>query len=114
MSASCAAVFFGTLYPLALEALTGDKVSFGPPFFDMTFGPLMLSLMLCMPFGPFLAWKRGDLPGVAQRLGVAIGAAVLVTVAVLFAAEGGPVLAPLGVGLAVFVMAAPWSSWPSA
>src|SRR6476619_2407872 len=33
LSASCAAVFFGTLYPLALEALTGDKISFGPPFF---------------------------------------------------------------------------------
>src|SRR4051812_28053895 len=46
LTASCAAVFFGTLYPLALEALTGDKISFGPPFFDMTFGPLMLALML--------------------------------------------------------------------
>ena len=31
LSASCAAVFFGTLYPLALEATTGDKVSSAPP-----------------------------------------------------------------------------------
>jgi cytochrome c-type biogenesis protein CcmF len=104
LSASCAAVFFGTLYPLALEALTGDKVSFGPPFFDMTFGPLMLALLLCMPFGPFLAWKRGDLAGVVQRLGVAIVAAILVAAITLYLARGGPLLAPLGVGLAAFVM----------
>src|SRR5215475_11194649 len=78
LSASCAAVFFGTLYPLALEALTGDKVSFGPPFFDMTFGPLMVGTMLCMPFGPFLAWKRSDLAGVAQRLFLAMAAAIIV------------------------------------
>jgi cytochrome c-type biogenesis protein CcmF len=104
LSASCAAVFFGTLYPLALEALTGDKISFGPPFFDMTFGPLMLGLALCMPFGPFLAWKRGDLPGVTQRLGLAIGVAIVVILLVFALAGGGPVLAPLGIGLAAFVM----------
>jgi cytochrome c-type biogenesis protein CcmF len=104
LTASCAAVFFGTLYPLLLDALTGDKISFGPPFFDMTFGPLMLVVMLVMPFGPFLAWKRGDLAGVSQRLGVAIGVAVLVAVATLALRRGGPVLAPLGVGLAAYVM----------
>src|SRR3954466_9116093 len=65
---ACAAVFFGTLYPLALEALTGDKISVGAPFFNLTFGPLFLPLLIAAPFGPLLAWKRGDLLGVAQRL----------------------------------------------
>ena len=54
-------MFVGTLYPLALESLTGDKISVGPPYFNLTFGPLMVPLLLAMPFGPFLAWKRGDL-----------------------------------------------------
>ena len=36
---ACATVFVGTLYPLALEALTGEKISVGPPFFNATFGP---------------------------------------------------------------------------
>jgi cytochrome c-type biogenesis protein CcmF len=97
-------VFFGTLYPLALEALTGGKISVGPPFFDMTFGPLMLALLVVMPFGPFLAWKRGDLGGVTQRLGAAIAVAVLVTIACWWVKTGGPALAPLGIGLAAFVM----------
>jgi cytochrome c-type biogenesis protein CcmF len=35
---SRATVLVGTLYPLALEALTGDKISVGPPFFNRTVG----------------------------------------------------------------------------
>ena len=64
----------------------------------------MLALVLCMPFGPLLAWKRGDLPGVVQRLGLAIAAAILVAALGVYFTHGGPLLAPLGVGLAAFVM----------
>ena len=61
--------------------------------------------MFAMPFGPLLAWKRGDLLGVAQRLMAAFGVG-LVAVAAAFAIEGGrSVLAPFGVGLAFYVMA---------
>jgi cytochrome c-type biogenesis protein CcmF len=105
LTSACATVFVGTLYPLALESLTGAKISVGPPFFNSTFGPLFIPLMLVMPFGPLLGWKRGDLLGAAQRL---LAAAMLsaVAIAAAFALEhGGPVLAPFGVGIAVFVMA---------
>jgi len=105
LTAACATVFVGTLYPLALEALTGEKISVGAPFFNLTFGPLFVPLLLVVPFGPLMPWKRGDLLGVAQRL---IGAAAfaLVVIAAVFAATiGGPVLAPFGIGLAAFVMA---------
>jgi cytochrome c-type biogenesis protein CcmF len=105
LTSACASVFVGTLYPLALEAVTGVKISVGPPFFNMTFGPLFLPLLLAMPFGPLLGWKRGALLGAAQRL---LGAALFAAVAVAagFALQhGGPVLAPFGVGVAVFVMA---------
>src|SRR3954451_14431782 len=77
LTTACATVFVGTLYPLALEALTGDKISVGAPFFNSTFGPLMLPLLVAVPFGPLLAWKRGDLLGVAQRLAVAFAVAVI-------------------------------------
>jgi len=105
LTSACATVLVGTLYPLALQALTGDKISVGPPFFDSTFGPLFIPLMLVMPFGPLMGWKRGDLLGAAQRL---LAAAMLsaVSIAAAFAlTHGGPVLAPFGVGVAVFVMA---------
>ena len=105
LTTACLTVFVGTLYPLALEALTGAKISVGAPFFNLTFGPLFVPLMFAMPFGPLLAWKRGDLLGVAQRL-MAAFAVGLVAVAVAFAIKGGgSVLAPFGVGLAFYVMA---------
>jgi cytochrome c-type biogenesis protein CcmF len=102
---ACATVFVGTLYPLALEALTGEKISVGAPFFNATFAPLFVPLLVAVPFGPLLAWKRGDLLGVTQRLVGAAGIAVI-TVAVIFAMEGGgPILVPFAIGLALYVMA---------
>jgi len=102
---ACATVLIGTLYPLALEALTKEKISVGPPFFDATFGPLFIPLMIAMPFGPLLGWKRGDLVGAAQRLLAAALLGAVALAAVFAATRGGPVLAPFGVGIAVFVMA---------
>src|ERR1700680_3081758 len=102
---ACATVFVGTLYPLALEVLTGEKISVGAPFFTSTFAPLFIPLMLAVPFGPLMAWKRGDLLGVAQRL---LGAAALALIgsAVTFAVEGGgPILVPFVIGLALFLLA---------
>ncbi|MFL6949351.1 MAG: heme lyase CcmF/NrfE family subunit [Xanthobacteraceae bacterium] len=105
LTTACATVFIGTLYPLALEALTGEKISVGAPFFNATFGPLMLPLLIAVPFGPLLSWKRGDVLGVAQRLTAAFTVG-LIGIAATFAFEGGkPVLAPFAVGLALFVMA---------
>ncbi|WBU31764.1 heme lyase CcmF/NrfE family subunit [Rhodopseudomonas palustris] len=104
LTTACATVFVGTLYPLALEVLTGDKISVGAPFFNLTFGPLMVPLLVAVPFGPLLAWKRGDLVGTAQRL-IAAGVVALLVVAFVYAwVHGGAVLAPLAIGLAVFVI----------
>src|SRR5499433_4006345 len=101
---ACATVFIGTLYPLALEALTGEKISVGAPFFNATFAPLFVPLLIAMPFGPLLAWKRGDLLGVAQRLVGAAGAGI-VAIGTTFAVAGqGSALAPFGMGLALFVI----------
>ncbi len=83
LTTACATVFIGTLYPLALEVLTGDKISVGAPFFNLTFAPLFLPLMVAVPFGPLLAWKRGDVLGAAQRLILAIGLAVFVVAGAL-------------------------------
>ncbi len=105
LTTACATVFVGTLYPLALESLTGAKISVGPPFFNMTFAPLFVPLMLVMPFGPLLGWKRGDLLAAAQRLLAAALLAVIAVIAVFAIEHRGPLLAPFGVGVAAFVMA---------
>ncbi len=103
LTAACAAVFTGTLYPLLLEATTGAKISVGAPFFEATFGPLTVPLLLAVPIGPFLAWKRGDLLAVAQRLAVVFAIAIVSVLVTWWLTRGGPVLAPLGVGLAMWL-----------
>ncbi len=104
LTTACATVFVGTLYPLGLEVLTGERISVGAPFFNLTFAPLFVPLLLALPFGPLLAWKRGDVLGAAQRL-YAAGIAALVSVAVLWAwVRGGSAFAPLAIGIAVFVI----------
>ncbi|MGA8900685.1 heme lyase CcmF/NrfE family subunit [Bradyrhizobium sp.] len=104
LTTACATVFVGTLYPLALETMTGEKISVGAPFFNLTFGPLFIPLMAALPFGPLLAWKRGDLLGAAQRL-IAAGIVALIVVAVVWAwTLGGSTFAPLAIGLAMFVI----------
>ena len=111
LTVACATVFIGTLYPLVLESLTGDKISVGPPYFNLTFGPLMIPLLLAMPFGPFLAWKRGDLLGAMQRLFAAAGIAILALTAAFAFYWRGPWLAPFGIALGVWVVAGALSEW---
>jgi cytochrome c-type biogenesis protein CcmF len=103
LSAACATVFVGTLFPMIFAALTGGAISVGAPFFNLTFGPLFVALLIAVPFGPLLAWKRGDLAGVAQRLAGAMLVA-LIGLAATFVFEGQPLLAPFGVGVALFVI----------
>ncbi len=104
LTAACATVFVGTLYPMIYAAITGGAVSVGPPFFNLTFGSLFVALLVMVPFGPLLAWKRGDLRGVAERLSGAFVVA-LMGLAATFVLQGRPLLAPFGVGLALFVIA---------
>jgi cytochrome c-type biogenesis protein CcmF len=105
LTTAAASVLIGTLYPLVLETITGSKISVGAPYFNLTFGPLMAPLLAAMPFGPLLAWKRGDLYAVGQRLMLAFGLALIVALATLYITTGAPVLSALGAGLAVWVMA---------
>ena len=103
--AAAAAVFIGTLYPLALEAVTGDKISVGPPYFNLTFVPLILPLLLIVPLGPLMPWKRADFKGVAERLLAAAGIALAVGVLTLAIRHRGPWLAPFAMALGAWLIA---------
>ncbi|MEL6287238.1 MAG: heme lyase CcmF/NrfE family subunit [Pseudomonadota bacterium] len=105
LTVSAATVLVGTLYPLALDALTGQKISVGPPYFNWTFVPLMIPLLVAVPLGPMLAWKRGDLSAAFQRLTTAFIVALLVAIAVLAWQTPGPWFAAIAVGLAVWLIA---------
>ena len=104
LTTSCATVLIGTLYPLVVEELTGDKITVGAPFFNMTCGVLMLGLFLLTPFGFSLSWKRGDLYGVSQRLFAAIAIGLLGFIILLALDHEASIMATLAVAIGLFII----------
>ncbi len=104
LTAACATVLLGTLYPLILEAANGATISVGPPYFALTFVPLMAAAFLILPAGPLLAWKRGDLKGVGQRLAVAAGLAILIALLGWMAFDPRKALSAAGIGLGAWLI----------
>ena len=105
LTTSCVTVLVGTLYPLVLETLTGEKISVGPPYFNLTFIPLVVPLILAMPFGVLLSWKRGDVAAAAERL-IAVGVLAVAAAALAAWLAGAETAlgAALGVGLASWLI----------
>ncbi|HEY0012971.1 MAG TPA: heme lyase CcmF/NrfE family subunit [Allosphingosinicella sp.] len=98
-------VLIGTLYPLVTEA-AGQKISVGPPYFNLVTGPIALLLVIVMAAGPLLRWRRDKALDLLKRMAlpVLLSAAVLL-LAILFA-PGMRILPLLGLVLAVGVGAA--------
>ena len=65
----------------------------------------MLPLLLAVPFGPLLAWKRGDVFAAGQRLFAAVAAGLVVAAGVVYAHGGGPVLAYFGIAIGFYMIA---------
>jgi cytochrome c-type biogenesis protein CcmF len=103
LATAVGAVLVGTLYPLLLDALTGTSISVGAPFFNLTFGALMAPLLLVLPFGPLLAWKRADVLAAAQRLLAAAGLAIFAAILVSALSGAALSLAPLGLLMGFWV-----------
>jgi cytochrome c-type biogenesis protein CcmF len=105
LAAAIAAVLFGTLFPLIRQALSGDAVSVGPPYFNRTFAPLMAAVLVILPIAPLMPWKRADLRGALQRLWVAAGLAVATALASFALARPGQAVTALGLALGVWLIA---------
>ena len=56
----CFATLWGTLFPILSEAVKGEKITVGPPFFNAVNGPLGLLLLALTGIGPLIAWRRAS------------------------------------------------------
>ncbi len=104
LAVAAAVVFIGTVWPLVAEFATGEKVSVGPPFFEIAFTPFMLLLALFLPFGALLPWKRGETGATLRSLGGLWVLAFALAALVWSRQSGGRMLAPVGLALAVWVI----------
>ena len=98
-------VFFGTMWPLLAEVLTGRKVSVGPPFFDLAFTPFMMALAVVLPPFAMLPWKRGSLaPRHGSRSAAPSPSPWRSRALVLTLQTGRSMLAPIGAALAAWLV----------
>jgi cytochrome c-type biogenesis protein CcmF len=106
LSAILGIVLVGTLYPLGVEAVTGEKLSVGPPYFDAAAGPLALILVTVMAAGPLMRWRRDELKTLATRLALPVLLAAIALLLVVLFAPAIRILPMLGLIAAAGVGAA--------
>jgi cytochrome c-type biogenesis protein CcmF len=106
LSAILGIVFVGTLYPLFAEAVSGEKLSVGPPYFNATAGPLTLVLIIVMALGPVSRWRRDELKTVVRRVALPVLITAIAFLAMALFAPRIHILSFLGIVLAVGVGAA--------
>jgi cytochrome c-type biogenesis protein CcmF len=103
----CFVVFWGTFFPLISEALTGNKASVGPPWFDRYTVPLAITLVLLSGIGPLLAWRSVTLSRLATIAAVPAAIALAVTIGLAAFTEASHSLTSLLLfGFAVFTVSA--------
>ncbi len=83
--ASCFAVLWGTLFPLISEAVTGQKISVGVPFFNRVNIPIGLFLLFLTGVGPVFAWRRTSVASLKRNFAWPLAAGLVLAVALLAA-----------------------------
>ncbi len=99
-------VMAGTLWPLALEAFDGSKISVGAPYFNATAGPLALLLLLILAAGPVMRWRSDRAKLVLGRMSLALIAGALALLALLAFAQPIGLLPLFGLAVAALVAVA--------
>jgi cytochrome c-type biogenesis protein CcmF len=97
-------VFIGTIFPILSEAISGAKITVGPPFFDQTVGPQLAALVLLMGVAPLLAWGKSSYAAVGRQMLVPLGFA-LVVMAALFLTGARQLVPLLLFGLCAYTLA---------
>ena len=60
-------VLFATMFPTLSEAVMGERLTVGPPFFNKWMMPIGLILLVLTGIGPLLAWRKSTLMNLVQQ-----------------------------------------------
>lgn len=102
--ASCFAVLWGTLFPVIMEAVTGEKETIDAPYYNRVNVPIALFLIFLTGVGPLIAWRKSSVSSLKKAFFAPAVVGVLVSVVLAF--SGIHQIAPLiSFGLCAFVLA---------
>ena len=96
-------IFIGTIYHIFLEIFTGEQISVGPPYFNLTTTLIMAPAIILMSFAPILNWKKDDLLGLISRLKIILFLSLLVTLISFYIKYQGPIIALVGIFLSAWL-----------
>jgi cytochrome c-type biogenesis protein CcmF len=94
-------IFIGTVFPILSEAVSGQKITVGPPFFNQVAGPQLLGLVLLMGVAPLMAWSKASTRALGRMawLPAVLAVGVMALVLVLVSRD---VVATIGIGLCAY------------
>ncbi|MHA1543620.1 MAG: heme lyase CcmF/NrfE family subunit [Alphaproteobacteria bacterium] len=101
---ACLTVFLGTFYPLFMDAMTGNKISVGAPYFNATFVPIMIPALLLLPLVVRMSWKKAKFMTVLKDLRYAAGSALVLSAVVGYFYWPDSFVALLGIGLSGWIV----------
>jgi cytochrome c-type biogenesis protein CcmF len=109
LTVAAAAIFMGVMTPLLLDALEGVKISVGPPYYNIVVLLRAMLLAIIVPFGPMLAWRRGNLRAAVWQLRFAFAAAAVFLLAGLAVASPASARGLIAVTLAGWLIGGAFS-----
>ena len=76
-------VLLGTLYPIFTDAITNNKISVGPPFYNSVIIPVVIAFLFFMAIGPQAKWIKNRFSNLKTIL-LILGGAILINFAIIY------------------------------
>jgi cytochrome c-type biogenesis protein CcmF len=103
--AFCLTILWGVAYPVLTEALRGEPVTVGPPYYNFFLKAFGLPLLVLMGIGPLIAWRRASLSGLGRIFAWPLGVALTSGLALLALGAGSSIPGLVGYTFCAFVLA---------
>lgn len=100
---SCLVVLLGTIYPLIIDALLGDKISVGPPYFNTVFVPIFFIILFFTAITPFIYWKKMAISPLLKKLIIPAIVAIICAITIPLLMGQMSISIFFGVFLALFI-----------
>ena len=96
-------VFLGTIYPIFTDVLTENKISVGPPFYNMVIIPIVVIFLLVMAIGPKVKWIKERFTNLKNYLFILMGS-TLINLLIIFLFKSYSILSNLIIISALFLI----------
>ncbi|MBA2293510.1 MAG: cytochrome c biogenesis protein CcsA, partial [Actinobacteria bacterium] len=103
--ALCLTILWGTAWPILSEAVRGESVVVGRPYYDFFLRIFGLPLLLLMGIGPLIAWRRASVRGLLRVFAWPAGLALAAGMLLIALGAGSSIPGLIAYTFATFVLA---------